>query len=79
MITLYNFEYLSFTYLSIDLIERNMQLVISQVQKCILDKRPKVKANRGCNILKILPSFNGRFIGLYRFIFVRIILRFIPK
>ena len=50
---------------SVGLVERNVELVISQVRKWILDWGPGVKTNWGRSIPEILPPINGRLIRLH--------------
>ena len=61
------------------LVERNVQLVISQVRKWVLDRGPGAKTIWGRSIPKILPSVNGRLVRLHGFIPAEIMLGFIPK
>ena len=44
---------------SVGLVERNVQLVISQVRKWVLDRGPGAKTIWGRSIPEILPSVNG--------------------
>ena len=44
---------------SVGLVERNVQLVISQVRKWVLDRGPGAKTIWGRSIPEIIPSING--------------------
>ena len=64
---------------SVSLVERNMQLVISQVRKWVLDRGPRAKTIWGRSIPEILPSVNGRLVRLHGFTPAEIMLGFVPK
>lgn len=64
---------------SVGLVKGNVQLVISQVRKLVLDWGPGVKMIWGHNIPKILPSVNNQLIHFYGFTPTEIMLGFVPK
>ena len=61
------------------LVKRNVQLVISQVKKWVLDRGPGAKTIWGCSIPKILPSVNGWLVRLHGFTLAEIMLGFVPE
>lgn len=63
--------------LSVEFVKKNIQLVISQVKKWVLDKGLGAKTSWEYSIPKILLSINGRLICLYNFIFLEIMLGFV--
>ena len=64
---------------SVGLVERNVQLVSSQVRKWVLDRGPGAKMNWGRIIPEILPPINGRLIRLHGFTPGEIMLGFVPE
>ena len=73
------FEPPSFILSSVGLVERNVQLVISQVRKCVLDRGPGAKTIWGRSILEVLPSINGRLVRLHGFTPAETMLGFVPE
>ena len=61
------------------LVEKNVQLVISQVRKWVLDRGPGAKTIWGRSISIILPLVNGRLVRLHGFTPAEIMLGFVPK
>lgn len=64
---------------SVGLVERNMQLVISQVRKWVLERGPGAKPIWGRSIPGIMPSIDGRLVRLHGFTPAEIILGFVPE
>ena len=62
---------------SIDLVKKNVQLVISQVRKWVLYRGLGVKTVWGRSIPKILPSVNGQLVCLHGFTLVENMLGFL--
>lgn len=64
---------------SIGLVERNVQLVISQVRKWVLDRGLGAKTIWGRSIPEIFPLINGRLVRLHGFTPSEIMLGYIPE
>ncbi len=64
---------------SVGLVERNVQLVISQVRKWVLDRGPGAKTIWGRSIPEIIPSINGRLVRLHGFTPSEIMLGYVPE
>ncbi len=64
---------------SVGFVEGNVQLVISQVRKLMLDRGPGEKTIWGRRIPEILPSVNSRLVRLHRFTPEEIMLGFVPE
>lgn len=64
---------------SVGLVERNVQLVISQVRKWVLDRGPGAKMIWRRSIPEIIPSINGRLVRLHGFTPSEIMLGYVPE
>lgn len=64
---------------SVGLVERNVQLVISQIRLWVRQKGPQARTMWGRAIPEIMPAINGRLMRLHGFTPAEILLGFIPE
>lgn len=61
------------------LVDRNVQLVTSQVRKWVLAKGPRAKVVWSKSLPEVLPSINGRLIRIHEFTPSEILMGHVPE
>lgn len=64
---------------SVGLVERNVQLILSQIRKWVHAKGPQARRIWGRSIPEILPNINGRLLRIHGFTPAQILLGFNPQ